>query len=68
MKWSTEIILLDGRVVASNPAVPTFFAYSKNAVPLFLPASEKKAGTAGYEARRVELLVLYFMQVQLTLP
>ena len=40
-------------MVASNPAVPTFFAYSKNAVPLFLPASEKKAGTAGYEATTI---------------
>ena len=34
-------------LVASNPAVLTFFAYSKK---LFLLASEKKAGTAGYEA------------------
>ena len=33
--------------LASNPAVPPFFAYSKNAVRLFLPASEKKLGRLG---------------------
>ena len=34
------------RRLASYPAIPKFFAYS------FLPANEKKAGTAGYRATR----------------
>ena len=49
------IFMLNKEPLASNPAVPNFFAYSKTAVPLFLPASEKKAGTAGYEAKEPPL-------------
>ena len=44
-----KLTKLEGNMqpLASNPAVPTFFAYSKTA---FSSCKRKKAGTAGYEA------------------
>ena len=50
---STVIDLL----VALCPTVPTFFSLTvRKGERLFLPASEKKAGMAGYEHRYVSIV------------